>query len=100
MSLISSVASAFHDPHVSIETGKKIWVLLMSALFVLLAEAALSAAAPACRQALSRWDCAYVSGIVTSRAISLPRAQGINVAPSGHLASSRDGPTGSLEAGT
>ena len=57
--------------------------------FVFLAMVALSSAAPACREALSRWDCAYLTGTVTSQAISLPRAQGIKVASSGRLASSR-----------
>ena len=72
----------------------------MPVYFVFLAMAALSAAAPACREVLSRWDCAYVSGTVTSQAIGFPRVQVIKVAPSGRLASSRYRPTGSLEAGT
>ena len=100
MSWISSVASAFHDPLVSIATGMKMWVLVMPVYFVFLAMAALSAAAPACREVISRWDCAYVSCTVTSQAIGLPRAQGINVSPCGRLVSSRDRPTDSLEAGT
>ena len=106
MSWISSVASAFHDPPVSIvspvliATGMKMWVLVMPVYFVFLMMVALSAAASAWREVLSRLDCAYVSGTVMSQAIGLPRAQGINVAPSGCLASSHYRPTGSLEAGT
>ena len=94
------VASAFHDEPVSIATGMKMWVLVMPVYFGFLAMAALSAAAPACTEVLSRWNCAYVSGTVASQAIGFPRAQGIKVAPSGRLASSRDRPTGSLKAGT
>ena len=94
MSWISSVASAFHDPPVSIGNSMKMWVLVMPVYFVFLAMVALSAAVPACREVLSRWNCAYVSGT-----IGLPRAQGIKVASSGRLASSRDRLTGSLEAG-
>ena len=55
ISWISSVASAFHVPLVSIATGMMIWVLVMPVYFVFLAMAALSAAAPACREVLSRW---------------------------------------------
>ena len=98
MSWISSVASACHCPPVSMATGMKMLVLVIPVYFVFLAMAALSAAA--WREVLSRWDSAYVSGTVTSQAISLPRCQGINVAPSGRLAPSRDRPTGSLQAGT
>ena len=90
LSWISSVASAFHDPPVSIATGMKMWILVMPVYFVFLAMMALSAAAPACKEVLSRWNCAYVSGTVTSQALSFPRAQGIKIAPSGRLASSRD----------
>ena len=100
MSWISSVASSFHDSPVSIATGMKMWILVIPVYFVFFAMEALSAAAPACRVVLSRWDCAYVSGTVTWQAIGLPRAQGIKVAPSGRLASSRDISTGSLKAGT
>ena len=100
MSWISSVASAFHDPPVSFATGMKMLVLVMPVYFVFLGTAALSAAVPACREVLSRWDCAYVSGTVTFQAIGLPRAQCINVAPSERLAFSRDRPTGSLKADT
>ena len=39
---ISSVASAFHDPLVSIATGMKMWVLVMPVYFAFLAMAALS----------------------------------------------------------
>ena len=41
------MAAAFHDPPVLIATGMKMWVLVMSAYFVFLAMALLSAAAPA-----------------------------------------------------
>ena len=97
MSWISSVALALHNPPVSIATGMKMWVLVMPVFFVLLAMAALSAAAPACT---IKVGCAYVSGTVMSQDIGLSRAQCINVASSGRLASSRDRPTGSSEAGT
>ena len=100
MSWISSVASAFHDPPVSIATGMKMWVLVMLVYFVFLAMAALSPALPAWREVLPRWNCAYASRIVTSQVIDLLRAQCINVDPSERLASTRDIPTGSLEAGT
>ena len=42
------MASAFHDPPVSIATAMKILVLLMSVYILLIAAAALSAAEPAC----------------------------------------------------
>ena len=97
---INSVAAAFHDPPVSIATGMKILVLVMPVYFAFLAMAALCAAAPVCREVLPRWDCAYVSDTVMSQAIVFPRAQGIQVAASGRLASSRDRLAGSLEVGT
>ena len=50
MSWISSVASAFHEPPVSIATGMKMWVLVMPIYFVFLAMAALSATAPVCKR--------------------------------------------------
>ena len=90
MSWISSVASAFHDPPVSIATRMKMRVLVMPVYFVFLAMAALSAADPACREVLSMWY-SYVPG---------HRTHGINIAPSGGLESTRDRSTGSLEAGT
>ena len=70
----------------------KIWVLLMSVRFVFLMVAELSDAAPACREVLPRWDCAYVSLTVTSHAIGLLLAHGTNDAPSGRLAFVRDRP--------
>ena len=47
MSWISSVASEFNAPPVSIATGMKMCVLVMLVYFVFLAMTALSAAAPA-----------------------------------------------------
>ena len=72
MSWISSVASVFHDPPISIAAGIKMRVLVMPGYFVFLAMGALSAAA-ACREVLSRWEHAYVSGTVTFQAIGLPQ---------------------------
>ena len=79
MSWISSVASAFHDLPVLITNGMKMWVLVMSVYFIFLEVVALSAAAPACREVLSRWYSTYVSGTVTSHAIVLSWAQSISV---------------------
>ena len=63
--------------------------------------AARSAAAPACMAVSCMCESAYVSGTVTSQAKDLPLTQGIQVPPSGRLAScmSSTGSLGSLTAG-
>ena len=48
------MALVLNDPPISIAIGMKIWALLISVYFVFFVMAALSAAAPACRVALSR----------------------------------------------
>ena len=100
MSWITSVASAFHDPSVSITTGMKMWVLVMTVILS-------SWQWRRCLLLLLLVERYYQGGTVRTYLIQLRpkpsvfgRAQGTNVAPSGHLTSSRDRPTGSLEAGT
>ena len=98
ISCTSSIALSFHEPPVSMETGKKMCefsnVLYLAHLLI----AARSAAAPACMVVSCMCESAYVSGTVTSQAKGLTLAQGIKVAPSGPLPSCRS-PTGSLTAG-
>ena len=59
MSWISLVASAFHDPPVSIATGMKTWILVMPVYFVFLAIAALPAA-PACKECIKVGLCVRI----------------------------------------
>ena len=68
ISCTSSIALSFHEPPVSIETGKKMCefskVLYLAHLLI----AARSAAAPACMALSCMCESAYVSGTVTSQA--------------------------------
>ena len=95
ISCTRSIALSFHEPPVSMETGKKMCEFSKVLYLVHLLIAARSAAAPAVS---CMCESAYVSGTVTSQAKGLPLAQVIKVAPSGRLPSCMS-PTGSLTAG-
>ena len=96
MSLVSSIASEFQKARVSRANGIKLWVILRCSYFLVLEQAALSAAAPAFEAVDVMWDWANVSGSVTSHVNGLPCDHGINVALSGRLPSDLDSLTGSL----
>ena len=64
--------SLFHDPIDWIATGTNMCVCSSTAYLVLLLAAALSAAAPAVVDVVSRCDVAIVSGTVTSHVRQLP----------------------------
>ena len=72
----------------------------MVVFFVVLEQAAFSAAVPSLKAVAVMWAWAKVSGTVTSHANCLPFDQGITVGPSGRLPSDLDSPTGSLHDGT
>ena len=97
ISCTSSIALSFHEPPISMETGKKMCefskVLYLAHLLI----AARSAVAPACMAVSCMCEYAYVSGTVKSQAKGLHLAQGIKVAPSGRLPTCMS-PTGSLTA--
>ena len=98
ISCTSSIALSFHEPPVSMETGKKMCEFSKVLYLAHLSTAARSAAAPACMAVSCMCESAYVSGTVTSLAKGLPLAQGIKVHISGRLPSCMS-PTGSLTAG-
>ena len=97
ISCTSSIALSFHEPPVSMETGKKMCEFSKVRYLAHLLIAARSAASPACMVVSCICESAYVSGTVTSQAKDLPLAQGIKVAPSGRLSSCMSS-TGSLTA--
>ena len=76
ISCTSSIALSFHEPPISMETGKKMCefskVLYLAHLLI----AARSAAAPACMAVSCMCESAYVSSTVTSPAKGVPLAQG------------------------
>ena len=79
ISCTSSIALSFHEPPVSMETGKKMCEFSKVLYLANLLTAARSAAAPACMAVSCMCESAYVSGTVTSQAKGLPLAQGIKV---------------------
>ena len=87
------------DLPVSIAIGTKRCVLLRQEYLFTLFAATFVAAAPAHSTISTMWEAAYISVMVTSQAMGLPRTHGISVAPSRRFPSVRNRPNGSLVAG-
>ena len=97
-SLIRANPSELIGPTVSQATGQNICVEATVVYLAHLRTLANSAAAPPDCDDMARYDWAEVSGTVTSQVRHFPLLQGISVAPSGLLPSTRTRPWGSFDA--
>ena len=75
ISCTSSIALSFHEPSVSMETGKKMYEFSKILYLAHLLIAARSAVAAACLAVSGMCESPYVSGTVTSQAKGLSLAQ-------------------------